>query len=327
MNLKSKDGSLIIIILWISAILALIGVSLGYRTALEIHSTRAANAVLQASYLARAAAAHAITVLKKDKTLNQDTLNDVWANNPGEFEKVSIGLLSFGIYHGIEKEKTFGLVDEERKISLNTAPKEVLENLFTELEIDIDLIPYLLDWIDSDDDDRNNGRGAENDHYENLNPSYKTKNDAIESFEECALIKNFTPEIIEKLKPVSTVYGSGQINLNTALSSSWKALGFSDAFIEKVERFRLGPDGERGTDDDGAAVSPQDFISKLDQFEGLQGEEKNLLNKFKNYFRVTSTAYKMKAHIKSSLHIEQVVTAMMSISKGKDVEIVYWHEN
>jgi len=328
MNGRSQKGSLLIVILWIIAILALLGVSLGYRTALNIYSTRASSARLKASYISRAAAALAITVLKKDTSLDRDTTNDVWANNPQEFQDVEIGPHFFSIVTIENEEKRYGLTDEERKINLNTASKEVLENLFEVLEIEIDLVVNLLDWIDEDEDDFSHGkRGAEKDYYENLTPSYSPKNAPLEVLEELLLIKGFDVDLFERLKDHVTVYGSGLINANTATTNTWLALGFSDRFVEKIERFRLGEDGEKNTDDDGAASSFEEFILVLGQFESLEGVEKTLLNTHQENFTMISTAYQVKAHVKSSLLIEKDLTAILSLEEGKDVEIVYWHEN
>jgi len=328
MNRPSQKGSLLMILLWIIAILALLGVALGYRTALNIYSTRVSSARLKASYLTRAAVALAITVLKKDTTLNMDTTNDIWANNPDEFQDVLIGPHSFSIVTIENGDQRFGLTDEERKINLNTASQDVLEKLFENLEIEPDLVANLMDWIDKDDNDFNHGkRGAEKDYYESLTPPYFSKNAPIEVLEELLLIKGFDAVIVSKLMDHVTVYGSGKINANTALPNTWYALGFSESFVEKIERFRLGEDGENNTDDDGVASSFQEFVLALNQFESLEGEEKTLLNKFQKSIRMTSTAYQVKAHVKSSLLIEKDLTAILSIKKGKDVEIDYWHEN
>lgn len=325
--MKKQNGSLLIILLWIIAILAVVGITLGYRVALDIHLTKASSALIKGSYLSRAAIAKAITVLKKDTTLNYDTLVDTWADNTGEFKETLIGLFSFSIFYDDKGEKKYGIIDAERKINLNTAPAEVLENLFTSLNIDTDLIPYLLDWIDEDDDDRNHGRGAENDYYENIQPSYTTKNAPIETFEEILLIKEFDSETLKKLLPHITLYGSGQINLNTADPLTFEALGFSQSFIDKIARFRQGDDGIVGTEDDGIVASFEEFLSSVDKFEGLEGNEKTLLNKFKNYFRPTSTAFHLQAHIQSSLHVEKELFAVLRIEKGKDVEVIYSYEN
>ncbi len=323
----SKSGSLLVILLWILAILSVIGVSLGYRVALDIKLTKASTAETKASYISRAAVAQAITVLKKDKTLSHDTLNDVWANNPGEFEEKMLGLYSFSIFHQEGEKKTYGLIDAERAINLNTAPQEVLNNLFEILDIDTDLTATLLDWIDEDDDDRNHGRGAETEHYENLRKPYKAKNGPLENINELLLIKGFTPEIVAKLNPHVTLYGTGQINLNTASPITFEAIGLSPSFAEKVARFRLGDDGIWNTEDDGIVLSFDEFVTSLDRFEGLEGNEKNTLSKFKNFFRVTSTAFYVQAHIISSLHVEKDLKAVLLIEKGKDVEVIYWHEN
>lgn len=324
---KNQKGSLLMIVLWMVALLSILAVSLSYRVGLKVKATEFSISRFGTTYAARAAVAQAITVIKKDPTLDVDTLQDIWANNPAEFKEILVGKNQFSVEVEENGQIRYGLTDEESKVNLNTFPQEVLENLFAQLEIDPDLVANLMDWIDSDDDDRNHGRGAEKEYYEHLKAPYSPKNAPLENMEELLLVKGLTPAIVEKLRERATVYGSGKINLNTAPAETFKVLGFEDEFTAKVAQFRLGKDSLPGTEDDGVAYSPSSFISELSVKQGLEGKEKILLNKFQNYFRVTSTAFRLRAKALSALGSEKELSAILSIKKGKDVEVVFWHEN
>jgi len=256
-----------------------------------------------------------------------DTSHDIWAENIFDFQDIDAGTGHFSIEEVEEGRARFGFTDEERKVNLNTAPQEVLENLFSQLDLPVELVANLLDWIDPDEDDRNHGRGAEKEYYEHLASPYSPKNAFLEHFEELLHIKGFTPEVMKKLQAVATVYGSGQINLNTARRETFQALGLDSAFYEKVLRWRLGPDGLRGTAEDGIAKGVLDFVTQLEQGEGLSVKEKILLNKYQNYFRVTSTAFHVRIKAMSATGLKKEAVAILAIKKGKDVEVVYWHEN
>jgi general secretion pathway protein K len=81
------------------------------------------------------------------------------------------------------------------------------------------LVPALIDWIDDDDDvtvlpfiSREN-RGAETADYDERRGC---ANRPLLDITELRYIKGFTPEGIERLLPFLTIYGDGQVNLNSA---------------------------------------------------------------------------------------------------------------
>ena len=99
-------------------------------------------------------------------------------------------------------------------------PQEIaqkrLVNLFNALDIQTDLIPALLDWIDADTTTRY-PNGAEDDYYMNLEKPYRTANRSLTSLREIMLIKGFDQNVYEKLKPhLVTLPGTTNINVNTA---------------------------------------------------------------------------------------------------------------
>ncbi len=81
------------------------------------------------------------------------------------------------------------------------------------------LVPALIDWIDSDDEvtvlpfiTRQN-RGAEAREY----PDHQScANRPLLDLTELNQVKGFTPEAIERIAPFLTLYGDGQVNLNSA---------------------------------------------------------------------------------------------------------------
>jgi general secretion pathway protein K len=88
--------------------------------------------------------------------------------------------------------------------------------------ISYDLVPIIIDWTDADEHVtcltfvKNNNLGAESDYYLNLSPPCKSANAPLTSIDQLMLLKGVTPEIFQLLKPFLTVYGDGQININTA---------------------------------------------------------------------------------------------------------------
>lgn len=113
--------------------------------------------------------------------------------------------------------------DESGKINVNKITDGTRANFVTFLtsyKFKLDIITAetitdsLLDWIDADDFHHLNG--AEKDYYMSLPSPYEPQNGALESIEELALIKGFSPQIFEQLREYLTIYGSGKINVNAA---------------------------------------------------------------------------------------------------------------
>ena len=175
----------------------------------------------KASVLARAAVQAARGVLQqdflKDKQTGQffDAPTDLWAF-PITNYAIGDGLLSAQIE------------DERGKLNLNdlaaggdpTARKiKVLrvKRLFELVQVNPDLVDAIVDWVDQDEVPE--AAGAESLYYQMLRPSYKAANAPLQTFLELRLIKGMTPEIVEKLSKVMTIYpqeGESRVNLNTA---------------------------------------------------------------------------------------------------------------
>ncbi|WP_026843034.1 type II secretion system minor pseudopilin GspK [Citrifermentans bremense] len=148
---------------------------------------------------------------------------------------------------------SISIEEESGKLNLSNATNdmgtlntwtELTTQLFTELKISTevmqptDLTAALIDWVDLND----NG-AAESNYYKTLTPPYSAKNKKLETVEELALIKGYTPSVIAKLKPCITVYGDdtelvSRININTATKEVLAALGLSKDLVERILDYR-----------------------------------------------------------------------------------------
>jgi general secretion pathway protein K len=173
-------------------------------TVLARSSVHAARGVLQQDLL-------------KDKQANQffDAPTDIWA----------LPITNYVIGDGRLNAK---IEDERGKLNLNdlavagddTAKKKKVQQvkrLFELLQINPDLVDAIVDWVDKDENPEPSG--AESLYYQTLRPPYKAANASLLTLLELRLIKGMTPEIIDKLSKLVTVYpeaGQGTVNLNTA---------------------------------------------------------------------------------------------------------------
>jgi general secretion pathway protein K len=173
------------------------------------------------SVLARAAVQAARGTLQqdflKDKLSGQpfDALTDLWA----------LPITNYALGDGL---LTAQIVDERGKLNLNDlvaggdpiarkAKIVRIKRLFELLLINPDLVDAIVDWVD--EDDKPEPAGAESLYYQTLRPSYRAANAPLQTLLELRLIKGMTPEIIEKLSKLVTVYpleGQGKVNMNTA---------------------------------------------------------------------------------------------------------------
>jgi type II secretory pathway component PulK len=177
------------------------------------------------------------------------------------------------------------IIDLERKININRAQPPQLQQVFTTMGVDANDISVLsdsiLDWINPGDSGR--PAGAESDYYQGLNPPYYAKNGPMDDLSELLLVKGVTPAMYfgtgssdqpdtpfahHKLgfnnaasgqEPdypfgftnVFTPFSSGQINLNTADLEVLELIpGMDTTSAQNILKFRAGPDGVDGTDDD-----------------------------------------------------------------------------
>ena len=176
----------------------------------------------KATILARASVQAARGVLQqdivKDKQTGQafDALTDIWA----------LPITNYAIGDGLLNAK---IEDEQGKLNLNdlaaddtaaAKDEKVLrfKRLFELLQINPDLVDAIVDWVDKNEVQQPSG--AESLHYQSLRPPYRAANNRLETLLELRLIKGMTPEIIEKLSKVVTVYPTegtdSTVNINTA---------------------------------------------------------------------------------------------------------------
>lgn len=149
---------------------------------------------------------------------------------------------------------TISIEEETGKLNLNTATSSngtptpytlMLNRLLTRLKISTELSEALLDWVDENEQPQPGG--AESSYYGSLKLPYSAKNRRLETVDELALLKGFTPAVLTKLRPLVTAYGNSneaepvsKINVNTADKELLIALDekMSEDLAQRVLDFR-----------------------------------------------------------------------------------------
>jgi len=206
-----RKAQVLIIFLWILTTLAILTVSLADRIALVLKYTQTRRDMLKASFLAYAGMNRGIAELKQDMKQNNpnyDGLTETWADNEDKFAKIQ--LTDNPEEYATIKNETgkFGMIDEDRKININKAPKNLLLALLEYYNIASaqEIVDNILIWRES--------LPYNSEDYESL--GYLPKAKPFANIAELMLVKGIEEEDFKKIAKVITVYGDEKININTA---------------------------------------------------------------------------------------------------------------
>ena len=216
------------------------------------------------------------------------------------------------ILKGFSGKVVIRVVDENGKFNLNSLiwPNGMtnetafnsLIRLLKYLNLDENIAYNVADWIDRDLEPRR--RDSEE----------GAKNDYLDSVDELLLVKGIDSQAYDKLSPLVTVYGIGQvynnlININTASRAVIMSLddNITEALAERVINYR--------------ALEPFKGVSDLVKVAGFEGPlGQSLMNKITvkaSNFRITSVAEEDR--------IKRIIECVIVV-KGDGLLIDYWQE-
>ncbi len=280
---------------------------------------------------------------------NYQSLRDSWCNNSAEFKGLEVGdgVCQIGqeLIDNISGGPLmwYGAVDEERKINLNKADREVLERLFSYAlgpgsgSDAAQLAAAIVDWRDADSQECVPTEGAEDDYYRHLPAPYEAGDRDLEVLDELRLIKGVTECAYIKIIDYVTIYGSGQVNVNTAPLFVLYALGLPENLADKLASLRAGPDNSDGTADDvtfetvgaaGERMQAEYNLSDLqrEQIDALLGEQcavssQNFMIRACASLKKNKDTSATMRHPKDSKH-----TAVTKCVMDKKARVKYWRE-
>jgi len=216
---RDERGVALILALLVLALLVAIVLEFDAEARRELKEAAVFRDSVKAAALTRAATQAMRAVLKEDMRLKQalgikaDALTDFWATP----------LVNYPLGDGTLSGR---LGDERGKLNLNLLSNQADDNarkamiarvyrLFEAVGVNPLLVDALADWTDADETPEPNG--AESLYYESLTPSYRCANAPLQTFGELYLIKGFTDDVVQRLRPYVTIYSTGDwVNINTA---------------------------------------------------------------------------------------------------------------
>jgi general secretion pathway protein K len=166
----------------------------------------------QAEVVRSGALEWAITILAKDAKDNKtDDLTENWAKPLPPL--------------AVEGGQVTGLItDAQARFNINNLVRSgkpsapdigTFQHLLLSLSIDPNLTDAVVDWIDANSDTL--PYGAEDIDYLQTKTPYRAANQPMQSVDELRLVRGFTPEIVEKLRPwITALPQPTEININTA---------------------------------------------------------------------------------------------------------------
>lgn len=292
-----RNQSGVAMVLVMLMMIAMMTVAAVFAYSIKIESRLAYNtqSETQLEWLGRSGVEMARWILFMEKRIPQqaqyDALHQFWAGGSGPlmelmdypFDGLSLRDIPCG-----PGRFSLEILDEDRKININTVPQPLLEKMLTLSGAEVSdaqlIAGSIQDWRDRDDKIQVGG-GAERDYYLGLDPPYNAKNGFIDDIGELLKVRGITPELFHGGPPpgaprrrgeppplfppvgLSKVFcanSQGRINVNTASAEVIALiLGISDVtrVRETIIKRRAGEDGVDGTPDDMPFRNPQEVVA------------------------------------------------------------------
>ncbi|MFC1807842.1 general secretion pathway protein GspK [Candidatus Omnitrophota bacterium] len=329
----TETGSILILTLWFLFFLGMLGVTINsyVRPQLNIASKFVNRTKMH--YLARAGVQRAIFEVLDDNEEVYDCLFDSWHNNLGSFKDIKLGDGTYSVRPTEtidEKNELYGLVDEESKINVNKVPLFVLANLF-EIAGDLNsqdassLAACIVDWRDEDDDTHDDG--VEDDFYAGLSPKYPCKNADFEVLEELLFVKGMSQKVFNNIKDKITVYGEGQVNMNTAEPIVMQSLGLDSDLCERIVSFRKGGYSQGDEEFDNIFNDPGSIASTLSVAIELSNEEAAQINKAFSFGLFAVASNHFKGHAIGQLSNKDNYVSITFIYDRRNSMLKHWRES
>ena len=342
---NDRGIALIVVMIAVFVLSALAG-AFAYSMKVETKLALNSNNESDLEWVGRSGVEVARWVLSQEMKCPYDSLNQIWAGGPGGTCDTNGPLqdLQLNEFHVGKGYCKITITDLERKVNVNTADEATLNQALKVVGADATeqgtIVDSILDWIDTDDNQKANG--AESDYYQGLTPAYSAKNGPIDDVSELLMIKGIrvNPEIYSQeyanvqrvdrfgdpippheyaahLKDVFTPISTGKININTADRIGLQMIpGVDEAIADQIIKLRSGPDGADGTEDDTPFASVGELASA--------GIPQSAAPQMAHYCTVRSNTFEVKveAHINGST---QTYYAILGRNNQRDIQILGFH--
>ena len=237
---RSQRGVAIVMVLLLVGVVAVIGISVTWRQNLWVRQLQSSSDLAQARIIAKAGTTFARAVLWDDlRRSSVDHLREGWATRLPP-TPVEDGEIAGGI---VDQQGLFNLNNIVRDGRLDEPQLAQYRRLLALLRLQGSLADSLADWLDPDSEPRG-AEGAEDAYYLARRPPYLAANRPLDTVEDLAQVRGYTPEVLRTLSPFVTVVPRfTAINVNTApamiLASMHSRMSLAEAQAIAGERDRI----------------------------------------------------------------------------------------
>src|SRR3989338_456741 len=320
-----QTGSVLILALWTIALLTIfyMQMALGIRQKVKLVSRLEDRSQLR--YIAEAGVKKAIAALRFDlerNDYNYSAQAKAWRHhNSDVFSHIKLGtgeatILYESFESGLHNPVTrHGLVDEESKLNINAASepelKRLIERVVTAKSNEAqELADAIIHWRE-----------------DSASSDEQAKHFLFETMDEMGLVKGVTPRIFKKLFFFTTVYGDGQVNINTASPQVLQALGLDRILVDKFIRLRRGADGVENTGDDHIFYKTFDVTREMFNTIELTALEVTQLDNLIASGKIKTNSSFFLIHSLGRLNKGQEVLNVFCVYNSVENRIEYWREN
>jgi general secretion pathway protein K len=311
---KGERGTALIMTLLIIATLAGLTIGFSGESGVELTLAGYSRDRYRAYIVARSGVELAMALLAKDEDLEMDSLNEDW-------HQMWQQLITLAMLQELGEEGTTfsaGVVDESGKINLNylrnedgeidEKREEQLLRLFRVLGLKEEMVNPLLDWLDEDDVERQDG--AEAFWYQSLEEPYPCANGPFLTPRQVFLVKGMRPlEQFEgkRLLDYLTIYSEGKVNINTAPAVVLESLSESldNSLAEAIIEYR----------------QEVDFVS-IDDLREVPGMSDEVFAEIRDWITVKSSYFSMEFNVNANGAVA-AIRAYAVREEGK-TRPIYW---
>ena len=348
---RRRDGSVLIIALWVVVLLSLIVSSFAFDMHVEGRITSYYRKRLKADYLARAGIERARMLLVK--SLDADIQDeDAYEDRDAPWYPNAKRLSEGSAVHGVTDKLTSGT------ISVDIVPEPARRNINRLIErpedwekvMDIAGIPEekwdeltdcLHDWIDADDKPRNYGAETEGYYSQQDSPPYKAKNLPLDTIGELLLVKGFEREMVygglpenakdgdkalRGMADLLTTFGDDTVNVNAAGRTVLMTLpGIDDITADDIvfERERNPP--TIGNVLSNVEAGREKYDSSFKDVNDFYGRFPELRAKLDKRVTTGSGIYRITSRGESHGVVEEV-SCIATVAKTGKMAILRWAE-
>lgn len=336
--MNGQKGAVLIFVLWVLSFLAVLAVNLGYGVRQKMTFMKRIESRSQAQHVVEGGVKVAVTLLLNDLQRNQfqytAAAKTFRHNNPSRFADIRMEDGSCEVSYPVgtpstSQDRMFGVIDEESKINVNTADKLTLQSIISQVLVVDDnyaekLAESIYDWRQLGDSEIKGFTG--DDYYSNLKFPYPKKSLPFEMPDELLLIKGMDRAKYEILRNFVTVYGNGQVNVNTASKQVLIALGLNETVAEKILALRRGPDGVDNTADDHMFYRTFDIATEVNAYAKMEDAEMRMIDSLNQRGVLGTNSYYFTVNCLAFLKGTNEKRRAVVTFSSTDNRIVYWNE-